>query len=1462
MSENNRTYRIRTNVGAGEQHLNVFVDQDYENFNILSLNIERENIYKMHTANYGCVAGRVLANGSYGIPNAKISVFIKTEESDDIDPVLKALYPYETVLDKNSDKIRYNTLPDEKLNKCHQAVGTMPNKRLVLDDNNVLEVYKKYYKYTAVSNESGDYMIFGVPVGEQVIHVDIDLSDIGDLSQTPIDMMFKGYNKNQFESSSMFKSSNELDTLTQIISQDSNVYVNPFWGDESVSEISITRNDIDIKYKFEPSCVFIGSLITDGDNNGVSQNCIPSKGMGTMAQLKGGSGTIEMIRKTPNGDVESFVINGTRLIDGNGTWCYQIPMNLDYVGTDEYGNKVATNDPNKGVPTRTRVRFRVSLTDTANEYVNNHLAKVLIPNNPQKIGETDYVFGTYSLDDDGATKSFRDLFSNNVYTVKSYIPRIQKSNAQRNSRFTGFKNITVNNGNNPLPYNNMRVNLTFMFVLQCAILKILIRLVRFLNRWRGRNKNCITLGDGVCPDLEGWYFAPGCKNGAMAKTLQNINNDDSQEGEKESKNEIEDPNSVDSKNNDNNSICLTKNIDYLMQCVEINLAMENNVIQFDFYNDWINGMIYIPHWYGNIRRKRTYLFGTIKLPEKVQACMEDTYFNTRKFVQQCALSYNSDSENAFTKIATPLGCKSDDKQKCHKGKGRKYIKVLGKNGGLVHNETTLKQEHVYYFKPCEWTDEKNNFPKRVNMFATDIVLLGSLREYNKDGIPTAFRELRGTSYKMPGNLLSTNLETDGPIYGMPDGSLCNGTSYNDGVKSVTDYEKYAKNTDENDPDIEKDSEYKLSEMSGIDWGYTGPGQGENNLSNLYFPGGHFLGISCMNPEVNIKSCVNLSRACEIGTMLSQYQAIANKINNGEISYLIRTPNGLISRYEIDDNEYRNIFATLNFNGLRTIFNKETKNREYVFNSNVSYNFDGVLADKVDNSSYNSPQVTSRFNDNNKKLEVYQNAVEKTSYEYYKFRLGLDSLENIDKVKSKYLINELNEVSLPMYNNSLYFYFGIKEGLTAYDRFLDDFYSVCPDETLTTPSISINNIINEDFCTDNKGCADISIDGLGSAYSLELYKKDQNGEEIKQNIAIDNDETGGVAIIISNNSSTSLNVSYRNFKIGKCGTKLGLVAGDYVIRITLFIDQKQYEKEFTIGLNAPNSVNSIMNTIIIDNFREEFSNDNDNQRGPDNDQFGGSILVEIPGNYQNYINDIILKKDSGEVICSIKESGIGYVSILYSSEENTKRYRFYVPYGNESYKLTYVLDSCEYPYTSDNTYYVSMPTKFDFYFGDTSANGQAIKKVLGLKYEDKLNYEDESKTKEWYKSEKLTGLTSEQLWFLERSLIYNHSMFNGIENSIKFGLFGGNKPYTQTVYGHGEKQNSDGTYDLIQFTDKDNNDGYIVDYSSHLFPTVQVDNFNELKYDKRLKEFNLLQKDNTLSGIIDYKIEISDYKEYE
>ena len=102
----------------------------------------------------------------------------------------------------------------------------------MLDDSNTLEIFDKYYKYTTVTNNAGDYMIFGVPVGNQTIHMDIDLSDIGFLSQKPIDMLYKGYNITQFENAQQFKKDTNLNNLTQIISQDTNVYVNPFWGDE------------------------------------------------------------------------------------------------------------------------------------------------------------------------------------------------------------------------------------------------------------------------------------------------------------------------------------------------------------------------------------------------------------------------------------------------------------------------------------------------------------------------------------------------------------------------------------------------------------------------------------------------------------------------------------------------------------------------------------------------------------------------------------------------------------------------------------------------------------------------------------------------------------------------------------------------------------------------------------------------------------------------------------------------------------------------------------------------------------------------------------------------------------------------------------------------------------------------------------------------------------------------------
>ena len=849
MSENNKSYRIRTEINSESPfYINVNLNQDYKNFEILSLNLDSESLYKMFTSEYGCIVGRVLANDSLGIPNAKISVFIPTSESNDIDPILYSLYPYTSTLDKNEESIRYNTLPDEIVNSCHQAVGTFPNKRLVLDDNNMLEIFDKYYKYTTITNESGDYMIYGVPVGEQTVHVDIDLSDIGELSQRPIDMMYKGYDKTQFESASMFNKSTDLDKLTQIFSQNHQVFVNPFWGDDESQQVSITRCDISIQYKFEPTCIFIGSIVTDSNHAGFSKKCVPSPDMGNMDNLVGTSGTIEIIRKTQGNNVESLVIQGTQLIDGSGRWCFQIPMNLDYVGTDEYGNRVATNDPNKGVPTRTRVRFRISSSHESDSYSDLHISKVLVPHNPKTIKDIDYSFGNKTKDNDEATLSFRDLFKDNVYTVKSYIPRIQKGNGQRSTKFSGIKNVTDSNGSNEIPYNNMRVNITFMFVLQCALLKLLIKFITYANQFLSSNlwytiwgvvmsfvsvdaptikkwTSCVTLGDAVCPDMEGWYYAPGC-DGTTGRILEKMVNlswlgitgtPPSSVGEGTKKTPLRrtldnnqwadqagvDLFSIDFGNDDGGSMCISNNINYLEQCVEVHLAMEHNVIQFDFYNDWINGTIYIPKWFATVKKKRSYLFGLIKRPEKIQACMEDSYSKTRNFSQQCALTYKDrgDGTGIYNIIDLKNGCRQDKKkkQKCHKREGRRFVKILGDNGGVVHREETMRLDHVYYLRPMELYNEK-----LLYLFATDIVLLGSINQNNIYGIPYVFNGLTSSSYKFPTLLPMTNLQEESTQY-----TACAGDSVNITGVSPT----YAQDEDANDG-----PEYMYTEFAGVDWG--------------------------------------------------------------------------------------------------------------------------------------------------------------------------------------------------------------------------------------------------------------------------------------------------------------------------------------------------------------------------------------------------------------------------------------------------------------------------------------------------------------------------------------------------------------------------------------------------------------------------------------------------------------------
>ena len=80
MTDTNKAYRIRTNVGSTNtsDYVSVNADlvQDYDTFEVLSVKIKSKDTYMLHNSNYGVIVGRVIANNGFGIPNAKLSIFI------------------------------------------------------------------------------------------------------------------------------------------------------------------------------------------------------------------------------------------------------------------------------------------------------------------------------------------------------------------------------------------------------------------------------------------------------------------------------------------------------------------------------------------------------------------------------------------------------------------------------------------------------------------------------------------------------------------------------------------------------------------------------------------------------------------------------------------------------------------------------------------------------------------------------------------------------------------------------------------------------------------------------------------------------------------------------------------------------------------------------------------------------------------------------------------------------------------------------------------------------------------------------------------------------------------------------------------------------------------------------------------------------------------------------------------
>jgi len=385
-----KSYRIRTQVGV-DKYINVKLDQDFDFLEILSLKINQSDLYTKVCSDYGVIVGRVMVNGGFGLPNAKVSIFIPLTSEDELNPTISELYPYKTLSDNNDAGYRYNLLPHDPSYSVHAATGTFPNREEVLLDQTYIEVYDKYYKYTVKTNDSGDYMIFGVPVGTQTVFMDVDLSDIGCFSLTPQDLINAGQATETQVNGSTFKKSSNLSELPQIKTLNKNVDISPLWGQEDICQIGITRVDFDLTNEanvtIRPNAIFMGSLISTTNDDALKTNCKPKINTGNLCELIAGPGQILSIRQTIYPDKNNLPIleehkfeQDGKIIDGDGSFLANVPMNLDYIITNEFGEQVISNDPTKGIPTKGRYRFKFKWSNEGGLQNEFQRANFLVPN--------------------------------------------------------------------------------------------------------------------------------------------------------------------------------------------------------------------------------------------------------------------------------------------------------------------------------------------------------------------------------------------------------------------------------------------------------------------------------------------------------------------------------------------------------------------------------------------------------------------------------------------------------------------------------------------------------------------------------------------------------------------------------------------------------------------------------------------------------------------------------------------------------------------------------------------------------------------------------------------------------------------------------------------------------------------------------------------------------------------------
>jgi hypothetical protein len=401
-----KNIKIVLNQETPDERVLVTLEDEFDNLEILSLKISSTDVYRKTSSDFGVIVGRVQTTNGYGLQNAKVSIFVPVDPADKERPEIMELYPFETVNDQFPNGVRYNLLPRVRnQNPSHRAVGNLPTINDLTHYPQYLEIMEKYYKYTTITNDSGDYMIFGVPIGSHNIMMDFDLFDTKSFEITANDLVetttqygnikdlrdatsSKDNNNPNKVPNFIYKGNDSFDVevktninqMPNIFNEIKQVNVASFWGDDEEHDVGITRCDFKINYKYTPTAVFFGWLSSVTGAFEVKKNYeikkpldndqteIPLELRGFDSNKGRDTGDIWPLQDlmvviyrlddklTPGSRVRLGAFKSER---GTGVFRISLPMYMEHYKLNQFGDLVPTDDTENGIPTKGYYAFEM-----------------------------------------------------------------------------------------------------------------------------------------------------------------------------------------------------------------------------------------------------------------------------------------------------------------------------------------------------------------------------------------------------------------------------------------------------------------------------------------------------------------------------------------------------------------------------------------------------------------------------------------------------------------------------------------------------------------------------------------------------------------------------------------------------------------------------------------------------------------------------------------------------------------------------------------------------------------------------------------------------------------------------------------------------------------------------------------------------------------------------------------------